>query len=56
MSIDRLMDKEDVVHTYTHTHTHTHTHTGILLSHKEQSFPIRSNMCGLASIMLSEIS
>ena len=25
MSIDRLMDKEDVVHTYTHTHTHTHT-------------------------------
>ena len=32
MSIDRWMDKEDVL---THTHTHTHTHNGILLSHKK---------------------
>ena len=25
MSIDKRMDKEDVVYTHTHTHTHTHT-------------------------------
>ena len=24
MSINRGMDKEDVIHTHTHTHTHTH--------------------------------
>ena len=43
MSINRWMDKENVVHTHTHTHTHihtqththTHTHRGISLSHKE---------------------
>ena len=29
--INRLMDKEDVVH----THTHTHTHNGTLLSHEK---------------------
>ena len=28
MTIDRQMDKEDVV--CTHTHTHTHTHNGII--------------------------
>ena len=32
VSINRWMDKDDVVH----THTHTHTHTGILLSHKKE--------------------
>ena len=31
MSINGLMDKEDMEH----THTHTHTHTGILFSHKK---------------------
>ena len=36
MSIDRLMDKEDVFYIHTHTHTHTHTHNGILLSHKKR--------------------
>ena len=41
MSIDRLMDKEDVRYIYiythknTHTHTHTHTQTGILLNHEK---------------------
>ena len=30
VSINRWMDKDDVVH------THTHTHTGILLSHKKE--------------------
>ena len=24
VSINRWMDKDDVVHTHTHTHTHTH--------------------------------
>ena len=41
MSIDRWMDKEDVVytcalmHTLVHMHTHTHTN-GIILSHEKQ--------------------
>ena len=39
VSINRWMDKDDVVH------THTHTHTGILLSHKkEYNIVICSNM------------
>ena len=41
MSIDRWMDKEDVVY------THTHTHTGILLGHKKEwNNAICSNMDG----------
>ena len=42
MSINRWMDKEDVVFIYmyiyihTYIHTHTHTHNGILLSHKKE--------------------
>ena len=48
VSINRWMDKEDVIHRHTHTHTHTHrqihTHTGILLSHqKEGKFAVCSN-------------
>ena len=42
-SIDRWMDKEDVVY----THTHTHTHNGILLNHKtEWNNAICTNMNG----------
>ena len=44
VSIDRWMDREDVVciyiytHTYIHTyiHVYTHTHNGILLSYKKE--------------------
>ena len=42
VSINRRMDKDDVVYVciYTYIHTHTHTHTyiynGILLSHKKE--------------------
>ena len=38
MSINRGMDKEDMVRVHTHTHTHTHTLSlsGMLLSHKEE--------------------
>ena len=49
MSIDRWMDKEDVIHKHTHTHTctHTYTHSGILLSHgKEWHNVICSDMDG----------
>ena len=47
MSIDRQMDKEDVVCVCVHacTHTHTHTQNGILLSHKnERNNAICSNL------------
>ena len=30
VSINRWMDKEDVVYTYTHTHTQTHTRWNII--------------------------
>ena len=44
VSINRWMDKEDVIH----THTHTHTHNGILLCHKKEwKFTIYNNMDGL---------
>ena len=47
MSIDRWIDKEDVVHVY----------NGILLSHKkEQNNAICSNMLQLEIIILSEVS
>ena len=42
MSIDRWMDKEDVVyiyvciHIYIHIYIYTYTHNGILLSHKKE--------------------
>ena len=39
-SIDRWMDKENVIH----THTHTHTHTEILFSHKKRNRAICINM------------
>ena len=43
VSIDRGMDKENVVYVYTHTDTHSRT----LLSHeKERHFAIRSNVDG----------
>ena len=42
MSIDGLMDKEDVVCVYVcvcvciHTHTHTNTHNGVLLGNQKE--------------------
>ena len=44
VSIERVMDKKDVIYiyiyiyiyTHTHTHTHTHIHNGILLSLKKE--------------------
>ena len=67
MSIDRLMDKEDVRYIYiythknTHTHTHTHTHTqkktGILLNHeKNEIMPFAAIQMELDIITLSEVS
>ena len=47
MSIDRGMDKEDVVHTY----------NGILLSHKKNPImPFAATWMDLASVILNEIS
>ena len=47
MSIDRGMDKEDVVHTY----------NGILLSHKKNPImPFAATWMGLEFIRLSEVN
>ena len=47
MSINRGMDKDDVLHTY----------SGILLTHKKEgNNAICSNMDGLEMIILSEVS
>ena len=44
-SIDRRMDKDDMV--YIHTHTHIYTHNGIILSdQKEWNLAICSDMDG----------
>ena len=53
MSINRQMDKEDVMC----THTHTPTHTGILLSHKKNEILLFAAMwMDLYNIILSETS
>ena len=61
MSIDRGMDKEDVVHTHTHIHTHTHTLTR---SHamdyysdtkKNKVIPFAVTWLGSEIIRLSEV-
>ena len=65
MSIDRGMDKEDVVciHTYIHTyiyiyiHTHTHIHTMEYYSAiKNEIMPFAATWMDLEIIILSEIS
>ena len=37
VSINRWMDREDVVCVCMHTHRHTHTYIGLLLSHKKRN-------------------
>ena len=54
VSINRGMDKEDVVSIHTHTHTHTHTHNGILLDHKTEI--LSSAATYMEGITLNEIS
>ena len=62
MSIDRLMDKEDVVcvtniHTQTDTHTHTHIHTVEYYSAiKNNEILLLETWMNLEDIMLREIS
>ena len=56
MSIDRGLDKEDVVYTHTHTHTHTRTHTwNITQPLKRMKNAICNNMDGLRECILSEV-
>ena len=45
VSINRWMDKEDVVCVHRHTHTYMYIYNGILLSHKKNE--ICNNMDGL---------
>ena len=48
VSINRWIDKEDVVYIYIHTHTHTHTQSNTTQPLKKQrKFAICSNMDGL---------
>ena len=54
MSIDRSMDKEDVV--YTHTHTHTHTLEYYSAIKKNEIMPFAATWMDLEMIILSEIS
>ena len=62
MSIDRLMDKEDVVcvtniHTQTDRHTHTHIHTVEYYSAiKNNEILLLETWMNLEDIMLREIS
>ena len=46
MSINRGLDKEDVVHAY----------SGILLSHKKEVMPFAATWKSLEMIILSEVS
>ena len=47
MSVDRGINKEDVVYTHTHTHTHTHTKMEYYSAiKKEQNNAICGNMDG----------
>ena len=52
VSINRQMDKEDMVYVY----THICTYNGLLLSHKREILPFAAMLMGLGNIMLSEIS
>ena len=62
MSINKEMDKEDLVsliyisHMYTHTHTHTHTMGYYSAIKKNKILPFATTWMDLEGIMLSEIS
>ena len=60
MSINRWMDKEDVVclSVCIHTHTHTHTHTPEYYSaiNKNEIMPSAATRMDLEIIILSEVS
>ena len=67
MSIDRGMDKEDVVymyiyiytpHTHTHTHSHTLTHTMEYYSatKKNEIMPFAAPWMDLKIVIMSEVS
>jgi len=55
MSIDRRMDKEDVVCVYTHTHTHTQIEYYSAIK-KDEILPFAMMRMELEGIMLSELS
>ena len=43
MSINRLIDNEDIIYIYTHTHTHAHTHTRTHIHTMEYYSAIKNN-------------
>ena len=58
MSINRGMDKEDVIHTHTHTHTHTYTHTEwniIQPLYKNESLAFATTRKDLENIILMKL-
>ena len=53
VSINRWMDKEDVVYTHTHTHTHTMEYYSAI---KNEILPFVTTWMDLEGFMLSEIN